>query len=243
MRSLKTSGGITRGRFISPSTIAKWVHSMPGTSRLIDAMETFNGVVRITSEQPVALLESNQRHSDIRNLVKPAQPVSASVTSSRISREWCCGCQLRRCSVLWRSVHEGYGRDAAQCNSPAANEQCPVISKCDEGGESTRRGVCFNPTYWFHRIVCIVRSEEELLGYLTYELVACPPAIFDDCSLRKGNKSSIVTVLDDLAPSGSQPPSTAVYTIDGSHLRHRVVWQHPSRYGHICEQYKQYTTK
>ena len=156
MRSLKTSGGITRGRFISPSTIAKWVHSMPGTSRLIDAMETFNGVVRITSEQPVALLESNQRHSDIRNLVKPAQPVSASVTSSRISREWCCGqrsCQLRRCSVLWRSVHEGYGRDAAQCNSPAANEQCPVISKCDEGGESTRRGVCFNPTYWFHRIV------------------------------------------------------------------------------------------
>ena len=175
MLSQKTSGCITRGRFISPSTIAKWVHSMPGASRVIDAMETFNGVVRIMSEQPVALLESNQRHNDIRNLVKPAQPVSVSVTSSRISGEWCCGqrsCQLRRCSVLWRSVHEGYERDAAQCNPPAANEQCPVISKCDEVGESTRRGVCFNPTYWFHRIVCIVRSEEELLGYLTYELVA-----------------------------------------------------------------------
>ena len=60
MLSQKTSGCITRGRFISPSTIAKWVHSMPGASRVIDAMETFNGVVRIMSEQPVALLESNQ---------------------------------------------------------------------------------------------------------------------------------------------------------------------------------------
>ena len=70
-----------------------------------------------------------------------------------------------------------------------------------------------------------------------------PPALFDDCSLWEGNTPSIVRVLDDLAPSGSQPPSTALYTIDGGHLRHRVVWQHPATYRHICEQYKQYTTK
>ena len=31
-----------------------------------------------------------------------------------------------------------------------------------------------------------------------------PSALFDDCSLQKGNKSSIVTVLDDVAPSSSQ---------------------------------------
>ena len=42
------------------------------------------------------------RHRDIPNLVGPASPVSASVTSSRISGQWCCSersCQLRRCSV------------------------------------------------------------------------------------------------------------------------------------------------
>ena len=44
MRSLQTSGGLTRGRGISPSTIAKWVHSMPAASRVIDDMETFGGV-------------------------------------------------------------------------------------------------------------------------------------------------------------------------------------------------------
>ena len=50
-------------------------------------------------------------------------------------------------------------------------------------------------------------------------------------------------MLDGLAPSGSQPPSEAVYTIDGGHLLHRVVCQQPATYGQICEQYKQYTTK
>ena len=50
-------------------------------------------------------------------------------------------------------------------------------------------------------------------------------------------------MLGDLAPSGSRPPPTALYTIDGGHLRHRVVWQHPATYRQICELYKQYTTK
>ena len=85
-----------------------------------------------------------------------------------------------------------------------------------------------------------MRSEEELVGYVTYELAACPSAL---CSLRKGNKSSIVTVLYDFAPNGSQPPYTAVYTIDDGHIPHCVVWQHPTTYGQIREQYKQYTTK
>ena len=118
MRSLKTSAGLTRGRGILPSTIAKWVHSMPAASRVIDAMETFGGVACVTSEQHVDLRESDQkRDHDIPNLIGPASPVSASVTSSRTSGQWCCSersCQLRRCSVRWRSVHEGYGREAVQ---------------------------------------------------------------------------------------------------------------------------------
>ena len=115
MRSLKTSGGLTRGRSISPSTIAKWGQSMPAASSVINAMETFSGVVCVTSEQHVDLRESNQRrdHADTAtsvtwlNMHSPFQRV----TSSRKSGEWCCGahsCQLRRSSVRWRSVHEGY---------------------------------------------------------------------------------------------------------------------------------------
>ena len=92
--------------------------------------------------------------------------------------------------------------------------------------------VCINPNQLFHRIVCIVRREDEL---------ARPPALFDDCSLRKGNKASSVPVLDALAPSDTQTPPTSSYTIGGGHPLHRVVWQRPATYGQICAQYVHYT--
>ena len=58
MRDIKTTGGLTEGRGISASTIAKWVHSMPATSRIVGAVEAFSGVKGVTSEQHVELRES-----------------------------------------------------------------------------------------------------------------------------------------------------------------------------------------
>ena len=96
MRSLKTSGGLTRWRGISPSAIAKWVHSMPAASRVIDAMETFGGVACVTSQQHVDLRESDQKrdHADTvtfltwLNLHHPfqrASPLLASLASGVVA--------------------------------------------------------------------------------------------------------------------------------------------------------------
>ena len=66
MRSLKTTGGLTNGRGISPSTIANWFHSMPAAFRVIDAVKTFGGVACITSEHHVHWREPNptRDHAD-----------------------------------------------------------------------------------------------------------------------------------------------------------------------------------
>ena len=50
--------------------------------------------------------------------------------------------------------------------------------------------VCINPNQLFHRIVCIAISDGELAGYL-HTSWQHAPALFDDCSLRKGNKSPL----------------------------------------------------
>ena len=251
MRSLKTSGGLTRGRGISPSTIAKWVHSMPAASRVIDAMETFGGVACVTSEQHVDLRESDQKRDhadtatfltwlDLHHPFQRASHLLASLASGVVaSAAVNCDDAL---SVGEASMKAMEGKRFSDIHLQRRNNVRSLAS-VTKAVKVRGEDVCINPNQLFHRIVCIVRSDEELAEYLTYELAACPPALFDDCSLRKENKSSIVTVLDGLAPSGSHPPSDAVYTIDGGHLLHRVVWQQPATYGHICEQYKQYTTK
>ena len=239
---------------MTPSTIAKWVHSMhsmPAASRVIDAMETFGGVACVTSEQHVDLRESNQKRDyadtatfltwlNLHHPFQRASPLLASLASGVVaSAAVNCDDAL---SVGEASMKAMEGKLFSEIHLQRKNNVRSLAS-VTKAVEVPGEDVCINPNQLFHRIVCIVRSEEELAEYLTYELAACPPALFDDCSLRKGNKSSIVTVLDGLAPSGSHPPSEAVYTIDGGHLLHRVVWQQPATYGQICEQYKQYTTK
>jgi len=44
MRLLKTTRGVARGRGITDSTIAKWVHAMPRCVPICDALEDFTGV-------------------------------------------------------------------------------------------------------------------------------------------------------------------------------------------------------
>ena len=51
MRTLKTSGGMTHGRGIKDSTLAKWVHALPRCAPTCDALERFTGVHTGTSEQ------------------------------------------------------------------------------------------------------------------------------------------------------------------------------------------------
>ena len=122
MRSLKTSGGLTRGRGISPSTIAKWVHSMPAAFRVIDVMETFGGVACVTPEQHVDLRESDQKRDhadtatfltwlDLHHPFQRASPLLASLASGVVASV---AVNCDDAPFLWRSVHEGYGREAVQ---------------------------------------------------------------------------------------------------------------------------------
>ena len=215
---------------------------MPAASRIIDAMETFGGVACVTSEQHVDLRESDQKRDhadtatfltwlDLHHPFQRASPLLASLASGVVaSAAVNCDDAL---SVGEASMKAMEGKRFSEIHLQRRNNVRSLAS-VTKAVKVRGEDVCINPNQLFHRIVCIVRSEEELAEYLTYELAACLPALFDDCSLRKGNSSFIVTVLDGLAPSGSHPPSDAVYTIDGGHLLHRVVWQQPATYVHIC---------
>ena len=60
MRMLKTSGGMTHGRGITDSTLAKWVHALPRCVPVCDALEKFTSVHTETSEQHKDLRSSTQ---------------------------------------------------------------------------------------------------------------------------------------------------------------------------------------
>lgn len=51
MRSLKTTGGMTRGRGMSEGQRAQWILSMPDCSEINHAMQEFTGVNYNSSDQ------------------------------------------------------------------------------------------------------------------------------------------------------------------------------------------------
>jgi hypothetical protein len=51
MRSIKTTGGLTRGRGMSESQRALWILSRPDCAEMNDAMQTFTGINYYSSDQ------------------------------------------------------------------------------------------------------------------------------------------------------------------------------------------------
>ena len=53
MRSIKSSGGLTRGRGITDSVLAKWIGGSPGATANCSSLEEFAGVTFSSGEQHV----------------------------------------------------------------------------------------------------------------------------------------------------------------------------------------------
>ena len=246
MRSIKTNGGLIRGRGLTPSVLAKWVHTMPGTTNVINAMETFSGVTSKHSEQHVKLRESRK---------------SRDITDMNTFKIWLSQHNpFNRTSPLLTSIASGIvANDNVNCDeaSPVGLasmkkmvgktfldihlQQKRNVKSLATVSRSIRvkdNQININPNQLFHRILCVTKREEDLQSYLKYELAARPPSLFDDLSLCKGKKTVLIQVIERLVPCEKNNPLTdIVYTLDGGYILHHVVWQCPATYSHICSQY------
>ncbi|KAJ8896757.1 hypothetical protein PR048_002102 [Dryococelus australis] len=153
-------------------------HSMPATSRVVNAVEVLNGVSSISSEQHIELRES-QQSSDIANM--KISPLLGSLSSGVVAIEDI-NC-YNALSIRKASMKAMEGKVFSDVYLQRKNS----VLSLESVTKTTRmrdEDVCVNP----HRVVCIVRSEKKLGCYLIYKLAAWPPALFDDCSFRKGNE-------------------------------------------------------
>ena len=64
LRSIKTSGGLTRGCGISESTLAQWVLALPLCVPMCISLEKYAGITPATSEQHKEMLPSRQKRDN-----------------------------------------------------------------------------------------------------------------------------------------------------------------------------------
>ncbi|CAG9761491.1 unnamed protein product [Ceutorhynchus assimilis] len=71
VRSMKSEGGLTRGRGLTEAVLGKWVLSMPESTRVCESLETFSKSRPCYSEQHVELRDSrgNRDYNDLQRLL------------------------------------------------------------------------------------------------------------------------------------------------------------------------------
>lgn len=94
-----------------------------------------------------------------------------------------------------------------------------------------------NSTQLFNRILCSCKSEDHLKECFKYELASYPLSLFDNGQLRKNVKSVLFAHMDKKCQPSNDLVDNAMFIVDGGYLLHKVIWQIPSTYGEIFEQY------
>lgn len=254
MRSMKSTGGLTHGRGLSNPTLSKWIRAMPATVEVVDALEKVAGVYSATTYQHVELRESRKTRDkndalglqDWLKLHNPFETGSSSlvcVTNGLIASSTV-NCDSAK-DVGIRAMKAMVGKQFSDITLKRKNV-VTTLSKANLGIQVREHLVEVNPTQLFHRMLCVVRSDEELEANLSYELTAWPPALFETCNMRKGSgKAALLPVLENhLKPSPHLPNESmdTAYVIDGGYLLHLCSWQRHETYGEIVTKYVSYVT-
>lgn len=253
MRSMKTSGGLTRGRGMTEQQRLLWLLSMPACAEVNQAMEALTGVNLNTGEQ-------NQ-----------------DMTEARLARDWkdtltvLTYLQERNpfkhdpslCNIATgEHAHSNVNVDTAQAVGTAILRSMDGHSPSEYTFKRRHQAVTLgmkssvkidgdqiqvDPQLLFQRLVIVAQKCDELESALKYELCSYPPALFDSSLLlREANKPALADAIwKHTGPdvSADNIVDGCQYILDGGALLQRIPWSIGSTYTYIFHQYTQYVVK
>lgn len=259
MRSVKTSGGLTRGKGMSEIQRAVWVLSMPARAEVNYAMQDLTGVRYHTSEQHRETTRSRQERdikdtSEILSFLTVHDPFSSDPTLHSIFSGVVASDKVNVddakstgdaiiTSMAGQSVHDFVFKKANQ--SVTMGSKIAVSTSSEDN-------IQVDPQLLFQRL-CLVAcntSPEEQKSYFGFELSSHPTSLFDDSGLpREANKPALADALWVLSKQGEstseQPtdvPAGVQYVLDGGALLQRIPWQKGMTVEEICQRYVNYVT-
>lgn len=251
MRMLKTSGGLTHGREITDSTLTKWVHSLPYCIPVCDALEKFTGVYSASSEQHKDLRPSTQakdrKDCDVfvhwLNLHPPFagyQPDRLVSVASGVIADISVNCD----NAVQIGLAAASRMTGMRFTEVTLHRKDKVKTMGDKNSINVRgQNTVVNPTLFFNRITCVLKTCSDMEQFMSYELAPKPPSLFHDGAMRKTNKSALGSLLKSFGHAQPNTPDNCQFVLDGGHLLQSVVWPQPSTYEAVCNFYIAYTLK
>jgi len=252
MRSLKTTGGLTRGRGITESQRALWLMSMPACAEMNHAMQEFSDTIHAGSEQHKESSQSRRKrdHEDVKKILQFLQNRSPYNAEDPSLRNIVTGVTADEKANVDRAVDIGNkivnNMKGHSVEEYVYKRKCQAVQLSDTGSVKINNEiVSIDPQLLFQRLITVAnRCEEDIAHTFKYELCSYPSSLFDSTGLpRAPQKSQLADAIWKLVDGTTHQEVDSdqrMYVIDGGSLLQKIPWQKDGTFGSICDQYYQY---
>jgi len=256
MRSLKSTGGLTRGSGMTEEQRTLWTMSSPICSEYSMAMEDFDKCAFTTSEQHKELTPARKDRDQIdirkvREKLEKHNPFSTDpslrniVTGVEASEE----VNVDNYVEVGRKIIEKMEGQLVFSCSWKRKDRARTIG--DASGVKVSNEQKIDPALLFQRLLVVSGTGDiSMEEVLDHELSPFPAALFEAKNVpRKPDKAQLAKAIDDYACSLSDEavtnsvPRTDCYVLDGGSLIHRVQWTKGSTYDAIADNYADFTVR
>lgn len=248
MRSLKISGGLTRGRGMDETKRSLWLYSLPARADLNNALQDLTNLKTETSDQhkecgKSRLIRDNKDLDCIYNFLKERNPFAGttpkefrniadglvSTTKADVDQAGKIGMKIIR-SLEDKNVFEH------------SFERCKQVVRMSSKNELVIDGdmVIIDPDALFQRLLLLIlqseRSDEKETSFC-YELCHKPPSLFDQNGLmREANSVTFVkSLMKRTRTAAVENLPNAVYVLEGDWIIDKIQWHKGESFDKICE--------
>lgn len=256
MRSLKSTGGLTRGSGMTEHQRAIWTMSSPISSGYNIAMQEFSNMSFTTSEQhkDVSPARIDRDSSDMVKLTAKLDTCSPFAPDASL-RNIITGVvanddvNVHQLDAVGRQTLEKMVGQSIFSYSYKRSSKAKTLATATAvkiGDEQT-----IDPALLFQRFLVVSRTGDlSLDDVMSYELCPFPPALFEAKNLlRKADKPQLAeSIRKHVSESSTNVvtdaiPVTEHYVLDGGSLLHRLKWTEGSTYSSIATTYASFTVR
>ncbi|KAG1667442.1 hypothetical protein GQR58_018429 [Nymphon striatum] len=252
MRSMKTSGGLTRGRGMTERQRVTWLLAMPSKAEINQAMMEFTNINYNTGEQNKDMSNTRQERdlSDTKILISTLRDNSPFDTTNKQLQNIINGVNANETvnvdisqEIGMKILDSMMGKTVTEFNFKRSNQAITLASKTSVhiDGEDVQ----VDPQLLFQRLILASKSSENMQGIFKYELCSYPAALFDSSlMLQQPQKAVLADAMWKMLSSSSNKPTGPVqYVLDGDALLHHVCWPKDTSYDQLCRIYVDYVTR
>ena len=251
MRTLKSRGGLTRGRGFTESVRILWIYSMHRCAGIHQSMSDFTELQLAFSEQHVEMRVSRIKRDfeDINKMITLLQnhnpfddtdPSLRSLSSGQASDEKD-GINCDIAEDVGIIMQKKIDNKSYTKISFKRNDQVRTLESIRKGIRIADDTIHIDPMLLFSRLFIQVERSENIQFLFAYELAPIPTALFKDYMMRKGKKSSLSSFLKDgVTPAEISEMRDARFVIDGGALLHCVYRKSDFSFMDVVYQYVVY---